>query len=99
MKPVHSPHIDTKKKTIEFYIQNDCARQISLAGSFNNWAQDVLLMKPGKNNVWKIEIPILPSGKYHYKFFLDDKMWMEDVDNPHREPDGVSGFNSVLSVE
>ena len=98
MKPVSSPHINPKKKTIAFYIHNDCAQQISLAGSFNNWAQDVLLMQPGKNGLWKIEIPILPKGRYHYKFFLDDKMWMEDVDNPYREPDGVSGFNSVLLV-
>ncbi len=99
MKPVNSPNINTKKKTIEFYIHNDCAQQISLAGSFNHWAQDVLLMEPGKNGMWKIEIPILPPGRYHYKFFLDDKMWIEDVDNPYREPDGFSGFNSVLLIE
>ena len=99
MKSVNSPNINTKKKTIEFYIQNDCAQQISLAGSFNHWAQDVLLMEPGKNGMWKIEIPIPPPGRYQYKFFLDDKMWMEDVDNPYREPDGFSGFNSVLLIE
>src|SRR6478672_8575296 len=99
MKSIHSPHINPRKKTISFYIHNNCAQQISLAGSFNNWAQDVLLMEPGKNGVWKIEIPMLPTGKYHYKFFLDDKMWMEDIDNPYREPDGISGFNSVLSIE
>ncbi|MBS1741960.1 MAG: hypothetical protein JST81_02890 [Bacteroidetes bacterium] len=99
MKTVHSPHINSKKKTIQFFIQNNCANQIALAGSFNNWAHDVLLMKPGKDGLWKIEIPILPRGRYHYKFFLDDKMWMEDIDNPYREPDGVSGFNSVLTVE
>ena len=99
MKSVNSPHVNPKKKTIEFHIHNDCAHQISLAGSFNNWAQDVLLMRQGKDGMWKIEIPILPAGRYHYKFFLDDKMWMEDVDNPYREPDGVSGFNSVLLIE
>ncbi|MEP7165905.1 MAG: hypothetical protein ABI741_14480 [Ferruginibacter sp.] len=99
MKPVNSPHINPRKKTIEFYIRNNCAQQISLAGSFNHWAQDVLLMEPGKNGVWKIEIPLLPAGKYQYKFFLDDKMWMEDIDNPYREPDGLSGFNSVLLIE
>ena len=99
MKTVSSPHINPKKKTISFYIHNDCAHQISLAGSFNHWAQDVLLMEPGKNGVWKIEIPILPKGRYHYKFFLDDKMWMEDIDNPYRQPDGLNGFNSLLMIE
>lgn len=61
--------------------------------------KDVLLREPGKNGMWKIEIPILSAGRYHYKFFPDDKMWMEDVDNPYREPDGFSGFNSVLLIE
>ena len=99
MKPVSSPNINSKKKTIGFYIHNDCAQTISLAGSFNHWAKDVLLMEPGKNGIWKIEIPMPAPGRYQYKFFLDDKMWMEDVDNPYREPDGFSGFNSVLLIE
>ncbi len=99
MKTHASPHINGKKKSIEFFVQHDCASQISLAGSFNHWAQDVLLMEPGKNGLWKIEIPMLPSGKYSYKFFVDDKMWLEDVENPYREPDGFHGFNSILVIE
>jgi serine protease AprX len=99
MKPHPSPYFNKRKKTIEFFMHNDCASQVSLVGSFNHWAQDVLLMEPGKNGNWKIEIPMLPEGKYHYKFFVDDKMWMEDVDNPYREPDGLTGFNSVLMIE
>jgi serine protease AprX len=99
MKPHSSPHINGRKKSIEFYVRHDCASQISLAGTFNHWAQDVLLMEPGKNGLWKIEIPLLPAGKYHYKFFVDDKMWLEDVDNPYREPDGFHGFNSILVID
>lgn len=99
MKPNDSPHINGRKKTIEFYVRHDCASQISLAGSFNHWAQDVLLMQPGKNGVWKIEIPMLPAGKYSYKFFVDARTWVEDVGNPYREPDGFSGFNSLLFIE
>ncbi|MGE5107793.1 MAG: S8 family serine peptidase [Sphingobacteriales bacterium] len=98
MKHHDSPYIHPRKKTIEFFIQNNCANQISLAGSFNHWAQDVLLMEPGKDGIWKIEIPLLPEGKYKYKFFIDDKMWVEDVDNPFREPDGFNGWNSILAV-
>lgn len=99
MKPHTSPFVNPERKSIEFYIQNDCAEHISLAGSFNYWAQDVLLMEPAKNGLWKIEIPLLPEGKYSYKFFLDGKIWMEDVDNPYREPDGFNGFNSVLFIQ
>lgn len=99
MKLHASPYINGKQKTIEFYVRNNCASQISLAGSFNHWAQDVLLMEPDKKGIWKIKIPMLPAGRYHYKFFVDDKMWLEDIDNPYREPDGFSGFNSILIIE
>ena len=94
-----SPVINKMKSSIEFYVRNECASQISLAGSFNHWAQDVLLLRPELSGVWKIEIPMLPAGRYSYKFFVDDRMWMEDVDNPYREPDGFSGFNSILTIE
>lgn len=98
MKQYTSPHIHPRRKTIEFHIHNDCAHQISLAGSFNHWAQDVLLMEHGKDGMWRIEIPMLPKGNYRYKFFIDDRMWVEDVENPCREPDGFNGWNSVLEV-
>ncbi len=48
--------------------------------------------------IGSIEIPMLPEGKYHYKFFIDGRMWMEDIENQLREPDGVTGWNSVLTV-
>ncbi len=99
MNTASSPQIDNQQNTIAFYIRHDCASQVALAGTFNHWAQDVWLMEPVKNGVWKIEIPMLPSGKYYYKFFVDNKTWMEDVNNPYREPDGFSGFNSILVIE
>ncbi len=98
MKPLASPNIKPRKNTIEFYLQNDCASHVSLSGSFNHWAHDALLMKPDRNGVWRIEIPMLPKGRYHYKFFVDDRMWTEDINNPHREPDGITGFNSILTI-
>lgn len=98
MKPHQSPFINEKKKTIEFYIENPCADHISLTGSFNHWAKDELPLKPQRNGIWKIEIPMLPHGKYHYKFLIDDRMETEDIDNQYREPDGVNGWNSVLNV-
>lgn len=98
MKPHASPFVNRRKKTIEFHISNSCASSIFLAGSFNHWAHDELRLKPIKGGVWKIEIPMLPQGKYHYKFFIDDRMWAEDIENQLREPDGVTGWNSVLTI-
>jgi serine protease AprX len=42
MKLHTSPFISKEKNTIEFLIENSCAEEISLAGSFNHWANDVL---------------------------------------------------------
>lgn len=103
MKIHESPYINRRKKTIEFYIHHlspAACHHISLAGSFNHWSPDQLQLsrEKGRQGGWKISIPLLPQGKYYYKFFIDDKMWMEDIENPYREPDGVSGWNSVLNV-
>ena len=98
MKPSESPYINRGTKTIRFFLHNDCASHVSLSGSFNHWAHDVLLMKPDRDGMWQIEIPMLPKGIYHYKFFVDDKMWTEDINNPNREPDGVIGFSSILTI-
>jgi len=99
LKPPVSPQVNRRRNFIEFYVQHDNAAQISLAGSFNQWAPDVLLMEPHKNGLWKIEIPLLPGGRYQYKFFIDECYWIEDVDNPYREPDGLTGFNSIFVIE
>jgi serine protease AprX len=99
IKTYTSPCVSKTKKSIEFIMHNDCASQVVLAGSFNHWSHEVLLMEPHKNGMWKIEIPLLPPGKYQYKFYIDDSRWMEDVDNPWRQPDGIAGFNSVLIVD
>ena len=97
-EPGSSPHINSQQKTIAFYMQHDFASQVSLAGSFNQWDKEALLLEPGRNGIWKIEIPMLPAGRYSYKFFIDDKSWIEDINNPYREPDGFSGFNSILTI-
>ena len=99
MIPHTSPEVNKENKTISFYFKNSAASQISLAGSFNHWAQDVLLLEPGKDGTWKIEIPLLGPGRYTYKFFIDEKLWTEDIENPYREPDGFNGFNSILNIE
>ncbi len=99
VKTNQSPFTDHENKSITFYFHDDCADQVSLAGSFNHWTQDVLLLEPHVNGLWKIEIPLLKPGVYRYKFFIDAKYWKEDAENPYREPDGFNGFNSLLNIQ
>ena len=95
---LRSPIINKAKNKIEFYVQHEGAHQISLAGDFNDWTRDVLFLVPCKGGFWKIELPLLPQGTYHYKFLVDEQYWMEDICNPLRVPDNYNGFNSVFRV-
>jgi serine protease AprX len=98
-EPSLSPMVNRQQKIIGFSLYHDCASSVSLSGSFNKWMPGVLQFEPVKNGLWKIEIPMLPAGKYQYKFCINDETWMEDVNNPLREPDGLNGFNSILLIE
>lgn len=98
MKVHESPFINRRKKVIEFRIVNECAHQICVAGTFNHWAKDEFYLIPQQDGIWSVKIPLPPHGQYQYKFFIDDQMAMEDIENPYRIPDGVNGFNSVLQV-
>lgn len=97
--PTQSPIVDTQKKVIRFFLSHECAEQVSVCGSFNNWARDILLMEPTTSGGWVLDIPMLPEGTYRYKFFIDQSVWVEDVLNPLRVPDGYNGFNSVLMIK
>jgi serine protease AprX len=93
-----SPVVNREKQTITFYLKHECASQVSLSGSFNGWSKDQLLMEPDQYGDWKIEISMLPPGRHHYKFLVDEIQWMDDVNNPYRVPDGYNGFNSILNI-
>ena len=56
-----SPFINSRKKTIEFHIQNDCASADFLVRSFNHWAKDVLVLRPGKKGIWKMKFQCYPK--------------------------------------
>jgi serine protease AprX len=98
LKTNPSPFINRTQNTIEFSINHPSAVRISLAGSFNQWAEDILLLTPGVRGEWKIDIPLLPEGRYHYKYLADGKYWLEDTENPYHEPDGFNGFNSLQVI-
>ena len=94
-----SPYLDIKRNCIAFFFEHDTAHQVSLAGSFNDWTRDVLLLQPGENGCWMIEIPMLPGGRHTYKFIVDEMQWVEDAGNPFREPDTFGGFNNFFTID
>lgn len=71
------------------------AREVILAGSFNDWNEKKLRMRRTEIG-WKIEVPLV-GGKHLYKFIVDGQ-WMTDPANPRRETDSKGNVNSVLFV-
>lgn len=66
----------TKKyKTIRLTAPN--ARQVYIAGTFNDWNATSLPMKPIGNGEWSVELP-LTSGHHEFKFIVDGQ-WCCDV--------------------
>jgi len=78
-------------KTTEFKK----AKKVFVAGSFNNWKGNELLMVKTQSG-W--ELPIyLADGTHTYKFVVDGQ-WYTDENNVEGLPDGVGGMNSVIKM-
>jgi 1,4-alpha-glucan branching enzyme len=92
---------------IVFRYKAPAARQVNVAGEFNNWVgtQDTGRIDPNidpmsdadGDGIWEITLP-LPPGRYQYKFLVDQVDWQEDPGNPETTDDGFGGKNSILVV-
>jgi hypothetical protein len=71
------------------------AKQVQVAGSFNDWGRDALRDDDG-DGTWEAVLD-LPPGRHTYKFVVDGQ-WLQDPDNPQGEPDGHGGKNSVIDA-
>jgi 1,4-alpha-glucan branching enzyme len=89
-----------------FRYKAPAARQVNLAGEFNNWLGTVggrldpnidPLRDLDGDGIWEITLP-LPPGRYQYKYVIDQVDWQEDPANPEMIDDGYGGFNSILVV-
>lgn len=90
-----SPGSSTSRKTLTFKIHAPDARNVDIAGSFNNW--ELKPMKRGKDGTWKATFRLQP-GTYEYKFLVDHR-WTEDPAHHDKVSDGHGGFNSVCRSE
>jgi hypothetical protein len=70
------------------------AREVILAGSFNNWDEGQLKLKRSDSG-W--ELPVyLRDGTHTYKYIVDGQ-WITDPSNPKTLADGEGNINSVIS--
>jgi len=74
------------------------AKTVTVAGSWNGWSKTATPLQD-KDGDGKFEATVeLPRGRHQYKFVLNGEVWQHDGDNPAKDTDGNSGFNSVLDL-
>ncbi len=95
----NAPVVDHHNRRIIFYYHNDSAHAVVLAGTFNGWSANATQFIRNGRAIWKAELPLLPPGKYLYKFIVDNKSWIPDPENAFREPDGFNGLNSWFRLD
>ena len=82
---------------MHFSLSAPAARNVSLAGSFNNWDAAGLSLHRGADGSWEATIA-LPVGEHRYQFVVDGQRWIPDPSAQAQIEDGFGGTNSVIVV-
>ena len=83
------------KVSLEFFQPQ--AREIFVAGTFNEWSPLATPLTPQGDGKWVAELSLGP-GKYEYRFVVDG-VWTDDPLSSESAPNPFGGFNSVLQVQ
>lgn len=81
---------------IIFSISAPAASRVYVVGDFNGWALNDSSLMESRNGNWTKKVA-LPSGKYQYRFVLDDT-WVEDPSNNLKVLNPFGDANSLLEV-
>lgn len=71
------------------------AKKVFVSGSFNNWAERRLRMKPVKGG-WELAL-YLDEGTHAYKYIVDNE-WINDPENKVIRTDAFGNKNSFLGI-
>lgn len=72
------------------------AKEVYLAGEFNNWKLDEDSRMEQNNGCWTKRLN-LDKGKYRYRFVIDGK-WAEDPENPSRQSNPYGTMDSLIEI-
>jgi hypothetical protein len=83
---------------VSFTLEAPSASQVSLVGDFTGWRPDALTLKPGRQGMWEITVPIRKGAVYTYNFLIDGQRWVADPHSETQIDDGFGGQASVLRL-
>ena len=96
-----SPEIEKINRIAEpptktFSIAAPSAREVFLAGEFNNWSVSDESRLEKVNDSWVKVVPLKP-GNYRYRFVIDGQ-WAADPNNPNSERNPFGEFDSIITI-
>ena len=71
------------------------AKRVQIAGDFNSWQPEDILVDTDGHGLWMKVMPLTP-GEYQYRFIVDGR-WTEDPANPSRMQTNY-GYNSIVRI-
>jgi len=74
------------------------ANQINMVGEFNNWDTQSIPMKKLKNGDFTVPLDIERLNEYQFKYLIDGKEWMNEMEADKYISNGFQGQNSVIVV-
>jgi len=85
-----------KLNEVVFTVKAPEAKEVYLAGEFNNWKLDDTSRMEQNNGCWSKRLN-LNTGKYRYRFVIDGN-WIEDPNNPLTQLNTFGTFDSLLEI-
>ncbi len=85
-----------KLNEITLTVKAPGAKEVYLAGEFNNWKLDQNSRMEQNNGSWTKRLN-LDCGKYRYRFVIDGN-WIEDPSNPLNQLNAYGSRDSLLEV-
>ena len=85
-----------KTGKVRFEIEHPDATSVALLGDFNEWDRFANPMKQQSNGRWRAELNI-DGGSYHFRYLVNDEIWLNDDDAPQVE-NPFGSDDSVLEI-
>lgn len=83
-------------REVEFSYESPAAREVYLAGDFNDWSFNGLPMVRDEKGVWRVRVR-LSSGRHEYRFIVDGE-WRNDPHASGVVPNEYGSCNCLLEV-
>src|SRR5437868_1933114 len=89
-------HGSPRAGSIHLQFVGTNAKDVCIAGSFNQWNPEATPMVSLGDGRWAKELT-LPAGRYEYRFVVDGE-WVTDPNASETAPNPFGSTNSVLQV-